>query len=85
MGGAGAATGVRVREVETRFERWAYRTPLKFRGVPVTHATVLTARVRVETEGGACIMYLGGQKLEVIEALKEAKKKYENGFFRKRK
>jgi phosphoglycerate kinase len=39
----------------------------------------------ISTGGGACIIYLGGQKLEVIEALKEAKKKYKNGFFKDRK
>jgi len=46
------STDVRVREVETRAERHAYRTPLKFGGVASTHATVFTARVRVETADG---------------------------------
>jgi L-alanine-DL-glutamate epimerase-like enolase superfamily enzyme len=43
---------VRVREVETSFRRWAYRTPLKFGGIPNTHATVLSVRVRVEGVDG---------------------------------
>jgi L-alanine-DL-glutamate epimerase-like enolase superfamily enzyme len=43
---------VRVREVETSFRRYAYRTPLKFGGVPTTHATVLSVRVRVEGVDG---------------------------------
>jgi hypothetical protein len=33
-------------------ERVAYRTPLKFGGVPSTRATVLTVKVRVETRDG---------------------------------
>ncbi|HEX7897434.1 MAG TPA: hypothetical protein VF950_06720, partial [Planctomycetota bacterium] len=45
-------TDVRVREVETSFRRYAYRTPLKFGGVPTTHATVVTARVLVEGVDG---------------------------------
>lgn len=45
-------TDVRVREVDPSMERVAYRTPLKFGGVPSTHATVLTVRVRAETPGG---------------------------------
>jgi L-alanine-DL-glutamate epimerase-like enolase superfamily enzyme len=43
---------VRVREVELATERVAYRTPLKFGGVPTTHAAVVTARVRVEAADG---------------------------------
>jgi L-alanine-DL-glutamate epimerase-like enolase superfamily enzyme len=46
------STDVSVREVETVLERVAYRTPLKFGGVPSTHATVVTARVRVESRDG---------------------------------
>jgi len=45
-------TDIRVREVEPSMERVAYRTPLKFGGVPSTHATVLTVRARVETRDG---------------------------------
>ena len=45
-------TDIRVREVETAFRRYAYRTPLKFGGVPTTHATVLTVRVLVEGVDG---------------------------------
>ncbi len=43
---------IRVREVEVERERHAYRSPLKFGGVATTHATVLTAQVRVESEDG---------------------------------
>lgn len=43
---------VRVREVETRKDRVAYRTPLKFGGVPTTHATILSVRLRVEDRAG---------------------------------
>src|SRR5260370_33433118 len=45
-------TDVRVREVDPAMERVAYRTPLKFGGVPSTHATVFTVRIRVETRDG---------------------------------
>jgi L-alanine-DL-glutamate epimerase-like enolase superfamily enzyme len=45
-------TGVRVREVQAVFDRVAYRTALKFGGVPTTHATVVTARLRVEGPDG---------------------------------
>lgn len=38
----------------------------------------------VSTGGGACIKYLGGEKLEVIEALKDAKKKYQEGHYNTR-
>jgi L-alanine-DL-glutamate epimerase-like enolase superfamily enzyme len=43
---------IRVREVETSFRRYAYRTALKFGGVPTTHATVLSVRARVEGVDG---------------------------------
>lgn len=43
---------VRAREVETSFRRFAYRTPLKFGGVPNTHAMVLSVRMRVEGVDG---------------------------------
>ncbi|HEV3027824.1 MAG TPA: hypothetical protein VG457_09645, partial [Planctomycetota bacterium] len=46
------AADVRVREVDPSMDRIAYRTPLKFGGVPSTHATVFTVRVRVETRDG---------------------------------
>ncbi len=45
------ASDVRVREVEVRKDRVAYRTPLKFGGVPTTHATVVTVRLRIEGPG----------------------------------
>jgi len=45
-------TDVRVAEVETRSARTSFRTPLKFGGVPVTHATIVTARVRVDLPDG---------------------------------
>ena len=45
-------TDVRVVEVDLRSVRTAYRTPLKFGGVPTTHATIFTARVRVDLADG---------------------------------
>lgn len=45
-------TDIRVREVEHTTTDVAYRTPLKFGGVPTTHATLLDVRVRVETREG---------------------------------
>jgi L-alanine-DL-glutamate epimerase-like enolase superfamily enzyme len=45
-------TDVRVADLEPAMERVAYRTPLKFGGVPSTHATVFTVRMRVETRDG---------------------------------
>ncbi len=46
------STDVRVREIEMSLERVAYRTPLKFGGVPTTHATLITARARIEAADG---------------------------------
>jgi L-alanine-DL-glutamate epimerase-like enolase superfamily enzyme len=57
------STDVRVREVEVATERVAYRTPLKFGGVPTTHATIVTARVRVETPGGQSAWGTGAMPL----------------------
>jgi L-alanine-DL-glutamate epimerase-like enolase superfamily enzyme len=57
------STDVRVREVEVATERVAYRTPLKFGGVPTTHATVVTARVRVETRDGKSAWGTGAMPL----------------------
>jgi L-alanine-DL-glutamate epimerase-like enolase superfamily enzyme len=45
-------TDIRVGDVDPSMERVAYRTPLKFGGVPTTHATVFTVRMRVETRDG---------------------------------
>src|SRR5579862_2859658 len=45
-------TDVRIREADPSMERVAYRTPLKFGGVPTTHATVFTVRLRLETQDG---------------------------------
>ncbi len=45
-------THVRVREVETSTQSYAYRTALKFGGVPTTHAKILDVRVRIETRDG---------------------------------
>ena len=45
-------TDISIREVETSQEHHAFRTPLKFGGVPVTHATILNVRVRVRTRTG---------------------------------
>jgi L-alanine-DL-glutamate epimerase-like enolase superfamily enzyme len=57
------STDIRVREVEVSTERVAYRTPLKFGGVPTTHATLLTARVRVETRPGQSAWGTGAMPL----------------------
>ena len=46
------STDVRVADIDPSMERVAYRTPLKFGGVPSTHATVFTVRMRVETRDG---------------------------------
>jgi L-alanine-DL-glutamate epimerase-like enolase superfamily enzyme len=46
------ATDIRVADVDPSMDRVAYRTPLKFGGVPTTHATVFTVRMRVETRDG---------------------------------
>jgi L-alanine-DL-glutamate epimerase-like enolase superfamily enzyme len=46
------SSDVRVADIDPSMERVAYRTPLKFGGVPSTHATVFTVRMRVETPGG---------------------------------
>jgi L-alanine-DL-glutamate epimerase-like enolase superfamily enzyme len=46
------STDIRVRDVEHTTTDVAYRTPLKFGGVPTTHATLLDVRVRVETARG---------------------------------
>ncbi len=56
-------TDVRIREVDVATERVAYRTPLKFGGVPTTHATLVTARVRVESRGGASAWGTGSMPL----------------------
>src|SRR5258706_11658538 len=48
----GKPTDVRIADVIPSMERVAYRTPLKFGGVPTTHATVFTVKVRVETRDG---------------------------------
>ncbi|MCX6901305.1 MAG: hypothetical protein NT105_21720 [Verrucomicrobia bacterium] len=45
-------TDISICEVETSFEYHAYRTPLKFGGVPVSHCTLLNVRVRVRTRTG---------------------------------
>ncbi len=42
-------TDITIRDVETSHEHHAYRTPLKFGGVPVTHCTLLNVRVRTRT------------------------------------
>jgi len=56
-------TDIRVREVEASMEHVAYRAPLKFGGVPTTHATVCTARVRVETRDGRSAWGSGSMSL----------------------
>jgi L-alanine-DL-glutamate epimerase-like enolase superfamily enzyme len=46
------STDVRVREVDVTMTDVAYRVPLKFGGVPTTHATICDVRLRVETRDG---------------------------------
>jgi L-alanine-DL-glutamate epimerase-like enolase superfamily enzyme len=46
------SSDVGVREVEVLREAFAYRTPLKFGGVPTTHVTLVTVRVLVRTPNG---------------------------------
>ena len=50
--------GVRVREIVTEKERYAYRTPLKFGGVANTHTTLLNVRIRVESADGRSAWHL---------------------------
>src|SRR4029079_18490670 len=57
------STDVRVREVDPSMERVAYRTPLKFGGVPSTHATILTVKARVETRDGRSAWGTGAMPL----------------------
>ena len=45
-------TDIRVADVDPTMDRVAYRTPLKFGGVPTTHATVFTVKMRVESRDG---------------------------------
>ena len=61
------ASDIRVREVEVRKERVAYRTPLKFGGVPTTHATVVTVRLRIEGLGRREVWGSGSMPLTVLE------------------
>jgi L-alanine-DL-glutamate epimerase-like enolase superfamily enzyme len=46
------STDVRVRDVEVAMTDVPYRVPLKFGGVPTTHATICDVRLRVETRDG---------------------------------
>ena len=46
------STDIKVADVEPSMDRVAYRTALKFGGVPTTHATVFTVKMRVETRDG---------------------------------
>ncbi|MBM3890816.1 MAG: hypothetical protein FJ388_17030 [Verrucomicrobia bacterium] len=45
-------TDVSIAGVEISYEHHAYRTPLKFGGVPVTHAVLLNVRLRARTRTG---------------------------------
>ncbi len=45
-------TDIRVRDVDVATSEVPYRTPLKFGGVPTTHATLCDVRIRVETRTG---------------------------------
>lgn len=50
--GQGKATDIRIREVSLAFESVSYRTPLKFGGRIVDHASLVNASVTVETSNG---------------------------------
>lgn len=54
---------VRVREVSTEMERYTFRTPLKFGGVPISFQVGVTARVRVETKAGKSAWGTGSMPL----------------------
>lgn len=56
-------TDVRVREARLELEKLAYRTVLKFGGVPTTHATLVTARVRAESRDGRSAEGVGAMPL----------------------
>ncbi|MCX7825419.1 MAG: hypothetical protein N2689_07660 [Verrucomicrobiae bacterium] len=45
-------TDISIAGVEVSYEHHAYRTPLKFGGVPVTHAVLLNVRLRARTRTG---------------------------------
>ena len=56
-------TDIRIREVETSTQSYAYRTPLKFGGVPTTHAKILDVRMRVESRDGRSVCGTGSMPL----------------------
>ena len=62
------STDIRVRAVEHTTTDVAYRTPLKFGGVPTTHATLLDVRVRVETARGQSAWGTGSMPLGAVWA-----------------
>jgi len=43
--------------VEINYEHHAYRTPLEFGGVPVTHAVLLNVRLRARARTGVRRIY----------------------------
>jgi len=45
-------TDISIAGVEVSYEHHAYRTPLKFGGVPVTHAVLLNVRLRARARTG---------------------------------
>lgn len=56
-------TDIRVREAELTMTHVPYRVPLKFGGVPTTHATICDVRVRVETRAGQSAWGSGSMSL----------------------
>ena len=56
-------TDVRIRDVAYSTEDFAYRTPLKFGGVPVSQVTLLNVTMTVETEAGKVAEGFGSMPL----------------------
>ena len=56
-------TDIRIREVTTSTQAFAYRTPLKFGGVATTHAKILDVQMRVETRDGRSVWGTGSMPL----------------------
>ena len=56
-------TDVRIRDVAYSFEDFAYRTPLKFGGVPVSQVTLLNVTMVVETAAGKSAAGYGSMPL----------------------
>jgi L-alanine-DL-glutamate epimerase-like enolase superfamily enzyme len=59
-------TDITAQDAITAYVDFAYRTPMKFGGVPVTACTVLTAEVRVRTRSGIDAKGSGSMPLSAI-------------------